>query len=549
MDALGSTLDDDFVVFHSVAWHAQSRKPDGEADFLIAHPELGFIVVEVKGGAIDFEASRARWSSRDRLGETHAIKDPFTQALNAKHEIVRELLDDPRWPRGRRVQMGYVVIFPDMVVTASGFTSRGKRDVLLGKNDLATLGHQIQTRLRYWQQTDPAEPPGPGGVEAAVERFGRSWSYRIPLREAIEGDEQRIIELTGQQMEILTALGRHRRVAIGGCAGSGKSLLAIAKAEELARSGKRVLLTCFNRALAQHWNSMLDLADGVEVRHFHGFCRDRVMAAHIKVPSKLTGDAYASWLPTGLLDAIATDPKLYDVIIVDEGQDFATDWLEALELLLDDQTGIFYVFFDDNQRLHQSDKLPGWLGEPYELTRNVRNSDSIGELVREFYSGPMRLSGVNGQPVKVAVELPDADGVPGTIAGLRAVLRQLRDEGADPADIAILTGHKFDRLLTHRRMGPWTLHSRDEAAGNVLVETIHSFKGQDSAIVILADLGDLAIRADGGDRTAEATLYVGMSRARSLLILLVAPEEIPPLQRRLTEARSRDVRQGAELSA
>ena len=539
MEALAATLDDDFVVFHSLSWHAQSRKPDGEADFLIGHPDLGFIVVEVKGGAINFDATTARWTSRDRFGATYEIKDPFTQALSAKHELVRELQDDQRWPRGRRVQMGYVVVFPDMVITNTGFTSRGKREILLGKNDLPTLGDAIRERLRYWQTTDPGEPPGAVGIDAAVERFGRSWSYRIPLRDAIEPDEQRIVELTEQQMEILRALGRHRRVAIGGCAGSGKSLLAIAKAEELARSGKRVLLTCSTRhsrsigsrrwTCQTGWRSDISTPSAVtaswpHASRFHPTCARRPMPHGCR---------------PRLLDAITAEVEPYDAIIVDEGQDFATDWLEALSLLLDDETGIFYLFFDDNQRLYQSDKLPTWLGEPYQLTRNVRNSDSIGELVREFYTGPMRLSGVEGQPIKVSVELPDADGVPGRVAGLRAVLRQLRDEGADPDDIAVLTGHRVDGLMAHRRMGPWTLHSRDQTDGNVLVETIHSFKGQDSPIVILADLGDLPMRADLGDRAAETLLYVGMSRARSLLILLVTPEAIPPLQQRLTDARSR----------
>ena len=62
--------------------------------------------------------------------------------------------------------------------------------------------------------------------------------------------------------------------------------------------------------------------------------------------------------------------------------------MDTLSLLLDDENGILYVFFYYNQRLYQSDTLPKWLGQPYQLTRNVRNSDSIGELVREFYVGP-----------------------------------------------------------------------------------------------------------------------------------------------------------------
>lgn len=480
MEALAKTLDDQFVVFHSVAWHAQSNKPDGEADFLIGHPDLGFIVAEVKGGAIDFDATKARWASRDRTGLSHEIKDPFTQALRAKHEVVRDLSGDHRWPPRLRVQMGYVVIFPDMVITQSGFTSRGKREILLGKNDLPMLGEAIVARLRYWQDTDRSEPPGSIGINVAIDRFGRSWSYTIPLRDAIESDERRIVELTEQQMDVLELLGRQRRAVIGGCAGSGKSLLALAKAEAMARSGKRVLLTCFNKALAQHWRSTLTLPEGVEVRHFHGLCRDLVLAAGVAMPKGLTGDQFIDWLPTGLLEAADVGLGSYDAVIVDEGQDFATDWLETLELLLEKVNGAFYVFYDDNQRLYQSDALPAWLGAPYPLTRNVRNTNTVGELVREYYTGPMQLSGVDGQQVKVSIEPPDADGVPGEIIGLRSVLKQLRDDGADPADVTVLSLHKVERVLKHHRMGSWTLRSRDQGDGDVLVETIHSFRARQS---------------------------------------------------------------------
>jgi hypothetical protein len=532
MAALADGLDDDFVVFHSVGWHAHSRKPDGEADFLVGHPELGFLVLEVKGGGINFDASTGSWTSVDRSGVTHPIKNPFEQALHAKHEIVRELRSDQRWPPGRRVQMGYLVVFPDMVVTQSGFTSRGPREIVIGKNDLGSIGDAIVERLHHWRMADPAEAPGPAGVSAAIERFGRSWSYRIPLRDAIEPEEQRIIELTEQQMDVLTTLGRHRKAAIGGCAGSGKSLMAIAKAQELARAGRRVLLTCFNKALAQHWSSTLDLGEGVVVRHFHGFCSDLVRESGIQIPQGLRDQEFWDWLPTGLLEAIAADSHSFDAVIVDEGQDFESHWLEALDLLLEGE-GTFYVFFDDNQRLYRTDRLPGWLGEPYQLNRNVRNTNDIGELVRRYYSGPMRLSGIAGRPVQCQIQPLDADGVPGTVAGLRRALAALRHERAEPSDIVVLTGYRFDRLLDNPRMGPWTLRTRDQADGDVLVETIHSFKGQDSPIVVLADLRDLPERAEAGDRAAEALLYVGLSRARSVLVVVATEPSIALLQRRL----------------
>src|SRR5437870_12353028 len=82
--ALESSLSRDFVVFHSLAWHGRRGKPDGEIDFLIAHPE-GLIALEVKGGGIEFDAASAVWFSTDRFGERRQIADPFAQALTAKH--------------------------------------------------------------------------------------------------------------------------------------------------------------------------------------------------------------------------------------------------------------------------------------------------------------------------------------------------------------------------------------------------------------------------------------------------------------------------------
>ena len=278
-------LDDSYTVFHSVGWHRSQRRPDGEADFLIAHPVLGLLVLEVKGGGIDFDARNASWTSRNRKGEINRIDDPFDQALASKSAIIAELQSDQRWPPRRRVQIGYAVVFPAMPITASGFTSRGKREVTLGKNDLTHMPVVVESCLMYWRQTDPADSPGHDGIAAIVERYGKSWSYAIPLRDAYAPEERRIVELTDQQMEILSHLERRNRAAIAGCAGSGKTVLAVAKARELAGQGKKVLLTCFNRALAEHWAATLDFPPGVVARNFHAFCSGVVREVGVVPPS------------------------------------------------------------------------------------------------------------------------------------------------------------------------------------------------------------------------------------------------------------------------
>jgi hypothetical protein len=53
-DALKQQLDERWTVLHHVRWLEKrqgGRARDGETDFLVAHPEYGALVLEVKGGA------------------------------------------------------------------------------------------------------------------------------------------------------------------------------------------------------------------------------------------------------------------------------------------------------------------------------------------------------------------------------------------------------------------------------------------------------------------------------------------------------------------
>ena len=73
-EALRTGLDGSFVVFHSVSWHGRNRKPDGEVDFLVAHADLGLLVLEVKGGQIGIDPRRGTWLSKDGQGETVPLR-------------------------------------------------------------------------------------------------------------------------------------------------------------------------------------------------------------------------------------------------------------------------------------------------------------------------------------------------------------------------------------------------------------------------------------------------------------------------------------------
>ena len=228
---------------------------------------------------------------------------------------------------------------------------------------------------------------------------------------------------------------------------------------------------------------------------------------------------YVDWLPTGLLEAAtATNGPRFDAIVVDEGQDFSAEWLEVLECLLREESSRYVVFYDDNQRLYSHGNIPTSFGTTFPLDRNVRNTNEVGAIVQEFYSGAMQLSGVHGDQVRFV----PVDGEEEEADALADVLATLRGRGGDPSDIVILTPGSVERsgLAQRGRFGKWRLRTRTEPVGDVLIETIHSFKGQDRPIVILAELHRLAEMRSWNADAVTTLLYVGCSRATQLLIVL-----------------------------
>src|SRR5579859_7098638 len=65
-------LPDTFIIMHSVKWLMRDRHHhdhDGEIDFLIAHKELGLLVLEVKGGRIRVEGETGLWYTKNRFDQ------------------------------------------------------------------------------------------------------------------------------------------------------------------------------------------------------------------------------------------------------------------------------------------------------------------------------------------------------------------------------------------------------------------------------------------------------------------------------------------------
>jgi superfamily I DNA/RNA helicase len=106
-----------------------------------------------------------------------------------------------------------------------------------------------------------------------------------------------------QQEQIARTLGEGHRV-IHGVAGSGKTMILIYRAQQLAaaaRPDQPILVLCFNRALADRIDAPLrqrGVDERVQVRTFHSWCQDLVNSYQLYVPDVPDRDAHFACWPT-----------------------------------------------------------------------------------------------------------------------------------------------------------------------------------------------------------------------------------------------------------
>jgi hypothetical protein len=177
-ETLRDGLPGEYVVFHSVAWLVRNPRGgarDGEADFVIAHPERGILVLEVKGGAIRYDGATNEWFSG-----SYAVKDPFEQAKGNKYSLLDKLNDLPYW-RNRWLTLGHAVAFPDVTVKTD-LRLDAPQAIILDAFDLDSVQPWVDAALDYWRQTDERTGGlGRDGVEELIRLLSPSWELRTPL--------------------------------------------------------------------------------------------------------------------------------------------------------------------------------------------------------------------------------------------------------------------------------------------------------------------------------------------------------------------------------
>lgn len=491
------------VVFHRGRYLLRDPEywdDDGELDFLVVDPNRGFLVVEVKGGWIRLEGDR--WYSTDRHGREHRIDDPFRQATARKHGLIRRL--QKAGVRTNRLRFCHAVCFPDCEASED-ITAYATRDALIDARDMLDLPGAIE-RCFGGPKVRGFVPPEV--IDRVRELFFPSREVpRARLGVLVERGKRELARLTDEQMWVMQALSWNHRVLVTGCAGSGKTFLALEQARRLARAGYSVLVTCYNRSLAS-WmrrylrnNAGLTRAEArrIVARNYHDLAlwyaeQARIPVWHQRSRREYFGRLprvegsgnwtayYERYFPQLFARALELSEVRFDALIVDEGHDIPLRWWRLLVgTLKDHQRSPLYVFAEQNQVVLKSTfqrlgewferTLEGWVvfgdsdtqhrveNEPFiegivppwlgpvtvlRLTANMRNSRPIAELATRYY--------LSAWPVLAR----GADGPPPEFVPVEeghspdevideVVARLVHEEGVRPEDITVLVPHFSSR--------------------------------------------------------------------------------------------------------
>ncbi|GAB3811806.1 ATP-binding domain-containing protein [Tessaracoccus terricola] len=513
-EKLRATLRDEDVLISNLRLTDTSK--DHEADLVVVMPEVGVVVVEVKGAGIAY--GDGGWTMQ-RSGGAEPV-DPVAQVRETRYALRNFVETDARWAESSRpkVRFAHAVVTP-FTTLGEGFDLPDcPRWMVHDKHDVGTLAERLADIPLSFE--NHRRPPSHDDCELIVDILTARGTHAVAtVMDDADERQFRADRLTQDQGLILGVTRLLRRVEIRGGAGSGKTVLALTQARQLSkgrgdRPAERVALLCYSIGLAGYFKREVASWHYKERPDFVGTFEELANLWGIGSGSRDDPDFWEHELPRLMADKAAELPpgKRFDSFVVDEAQDFAESWWRPLlAALRDENEGGLFLYSDENQRLFQRFGRPPVPLVPLVLDHNLRNTKQIAEVFRPLAPLRMRLEGGDGpEVVHVQASPQEADDVADD------QVEALLDEGWDPGHVALLTtGRRHPEQRSRQDMdgqaGYWDSFWDEELVfyGHVL-----GFKGLERRAVVLC------VNEDGTRERFRERIYVGLSRATDRLVIV-----------------------------
>lgn len=573
-ERLEQKLDADYLLWYDVAVGPLRQHPD----FVVMHPRRGILILEVKDFRLStlIQANKQTWDIHGELGPK-TIPNPLEQARQYAHQVVNALERDPQLvqPEGRHqgklaFPWSYGVVLPN--ITRAQFDKAELAHAIEPHRVLCQdeMGEQVEPEAlqsRLWDMF----PFLVGGVMSLPQMDRVRWIMFPEVRVQVSGelfddadplgdesaelpDIMRVMDL--QQEQLARSLGDGHRV-IHGVAGSGKTMILGYRAEYLAKAStptsKPILILCFNEPLGVKLHSVMQakgLGGKVHVRHFHKWCREQLVAYGQTLPDdRLSVSAKMDDMVQRVITAV--DRKQipsgqYQAVMIDEGHDFAPEWLRLVVQMVDPATNSLLVLYDDAQSIYERARSKQFSfksvgiqaqGRTTILKINYRNTRQILHTASLVAADLLTADdkdddgipllkpvscGREGQEPLI-IQLPTLQAEAEAIADH---LAQAHKEGFAWGDMAVLCADPKTRDLCARTLAQRKLPVEnrlgsgdfDPTSNKIKVMTMKVSKGLEFPVVALPGVGHMP--ANGEDeKEAARVFYVAATRATQRLVM------------------------------
>jgi len=569
-ERLEAKLDDDYLLWYDVPIGPRHTHPD----FVVLHPSRGILVLEVKDWKLSTiqQADKNEWViAPDGVPKT--VASPLEQARQYAHQIVNALERDPqlvqadgRYAGKLTFPWSYGVVLAN--ITRKQFDDSELRQGLepqrvICQDEMLESADPEDLQSRLWDMF----PYGMRGAISLPQLDRVRWIMFPQVRVQTTGDlfddtqaeaelpsMMRVMDL--QQEQLARSLGDGHRV-IHGVAGSGKTMILGYRAEYLAHastaSSKPILILCFNEPLGVKLHSVMrakGLSDRVHVRHFHKWCREQLVAYGQTLPANnIPVDLKMADMVQRVITGVERKhipSGQYQGVLIDEGHDFAPEWLKLVTQMVDPTTNSLLVLYDDAQSIyerarskHFSFKSVGIQaqGRTTILKINYRNTKQILQTANLIAADLLTADdkdddgiplvkpiscGREGQ-APIIIKLPTLREEAFAIADQ---LNQAHKEGHAWGDMAILCPDYSTRDLCaqvlHQRQLPVEMRRSpgdfDPTSNTIKVMTMKVSKGLEFPVVALPGVGHMPAKGED-EQEAARVFYVAATRATQRLLI------------------------------
>ena len=514
-NALREQLGPKYHVFFSVRWYTEDEsgnREDSECDFLVFNPDYGYLCIEVKGGRGIYVDENDDWFLVEDEGDRKLKKSPYYQAEQSMR-FFKKYYEDELQTRFPGIY-GSAVAFPNFNVS-SPITVESPLELTIDLKDMNNLKQRITEIFRYYSVNASGVTSfmSPEAQKKFINLINKRVALSIAAGALIEDKRRELEEINQVQDVIIDFLANYPRAFIVGGAGTGKTWIGIKKLRRGLASGKRVLYLCNNPILVNEVKEIVN-NDSADVFTVEQLARKALGDRIEEAPCVNGCNEYSD-----LVDKECLVEK-YDLIVVDEAQDFTEDWAFFTNMFLT-ESGSLYVFYDENQNVYSRNFGDKFFisNEPFILRYNIRNTSNIYQYTKERTH--MGLDTMSNQIEGVEPDVRQFSKKQQIISFLDSTVTKLvTKEGISPNNITILSNRqiKDSVFACVESIGGYNISTGiNIPAESIRCISVEDFKGLESDIIIYINH---TFESEIPAPEVRAIQYTAMTRARFYLYVI-----------------------------